>query len=380
MQLNNIYFWLTPIIVILMVLELLVAKLTSKKIHTFQDSMASFGTALINQMTNLVVATIVYFTYGYMWEHWRFFTITDSILSFILLILGIDFLFYWFHRWGHSINILWAAHMPHHSSEEMNLLVGLRASVTQRLFSFTVFWPLCLIGYRPETIYIATGVQLFLGYWHHTRVIGRMPYFEVIFNAPSYHRVHHGINKKYLDKNFGEVLIIWDKLFGTYMPEDPNEEVIYGVFNHPKSWNPIDINFAYYKVLWRDCVAATSWWDKLRLWFMPLGWRPRNLAKRPPLPTITKQTHIKFETEMNNNYRPYIVVKSIIGLSLMYVAIDQHSSFGIWGKFFITIILLHMTINWAGMMRKASWIFPSEAIHLLTLIVFGIFYYEKISL
>jgi alkylglycerol monooxygenase len=366
--LNNIYFWLTPIIVLLLIMELIASYIMKKKVHTFQDSMSSFGTALLNQMMNLVVASLVFVTYGYMWEHWRFFTIQDSTLSFVILLVCIDFLFYWFHRWGHSINILWAAHMPHHSSEEMNLLVGLRASVTQRLFSFSVFWPLCLVGFKPETIYMATGVQLFLGYWHHTRLIGKMPGFEYIFNAPSYHRVHHGVNKKYLDKNFGEIFIIWDKLFGTYMPEDPNEEVIYGVFNHPKSWNPIDINFCFYKILWKDCLAADNWWDKIRIWFMPLGWRPRNLAKRPELPNITKENYRKFTTPMENSLRPYIILKCAIGLGLMYLAIDKNSPLHLNEKILVTVILLHMTINWGGMMKKASWAVRSEVFHMVSFV------------
>lgn len=372
MAINNIYYWLTPIAILLIIIEFFVAKIQGKKYHTFQDSTASFGTALLNQMTNLGVAVLVYWSFGKLWNY-RFLTMEDNFTNFLILLLLVDFLFYWFHRWGHTINILWAAHMPHHSSEEMNLLVGLRASITQRLFSFTLFWPLVLLGFKPETIYMATGVQLFLGYWHHTRVIGKMPYFEYIFNAPSYHRVHHGINKKYLDKNFGEIFIIWDKMFGTCQAEDPNEPVIYGVFNHPKSWNPLDINFVFYKVLWKDCLAATSWWDKVRIWFMPLGWRPKNLPKRPPLPNITKDNFSKFTSPMPDVYRPYLIMKSVLGLIIMYFAINQNSSFDVWEKWLTFFILLHMTINWGGMMKNSKWVFKSEAIHMLSMLGFAFF-------
>ena len=253
-QETNVYAFLTPLALFFVVLEMLLNWLYRRDYISFPEAVANFGTALGNQTVNVLVAAGVYLVYGYLWEHYRLFTIELNALTFVLLLLGVDFIFYWVHRWGHALNIMWAAHSPHHSAEEMNFMVALRASVTQRLTSFLFFWPLTLIGFKPLHIYAMSGVHLFVAFLHHTEFIGKLGWFEKYFTTPSHHRVHHGVNFPYLDKNFGEFLIIWDKLFGTFAEE--REKVVYGIYNHPQSWNPLVINFHYYRVLWRDAVAA----------------------------------------------------------------------------------------------------------------------------
>jgi sterol desaturase/sphingolipid hydroxylase (fatty acid hydroxylase superfamily) len=362
---TNIYALLTPIALGFILLEIIICWIYKKNHITFQEAVANFGTALGNQTMNVLVAAGVYVVYGYLWENYRFIeSLEMNAINFLLLLLGIDFIFYWVHRWGHHINIMWAAHSPHHSAEEMNFFVALRASVTQRLFSFFFFWPLTIIGFNPVDIYAMTGLHLFISFLHHTELIPKLwRWIEYIFTTPSHHRVHHGINFVYLDKNFGEFLIIWDRLFGTYAEEE--EKVVYGMYNPPQTWNPIGINFHYYQLLWKDAVAAPRWVDKLKIWFMPLGWRPQGLSPKAALKEITHQNQVRFKTKMFWGAKPYLLVHIVAGIGLMMFIISDKSPWTITQRWLGSVLLWHMIINWAGIMESRSWLFFSEVFRLV---------------
>ncbi|MBT7608359.1 MAG: sterol desaturase family protein [Bacteriovoracaceae bacterium] len=373
----NIYSILTPIALTLVIIELIYCRLKKKHYFNFQDSMASFYTAIGNQLINLIVAGLVILSYGYLYQY-RIITIEDNSLSFVLLILSIDFLFYWFHRLGHTVNIFWAAHSPHHSAEEFNLAVALRASFTQRLFSFFFFWPLTLIGFNPEIIYIATGVHLILGYWHHTKVIPKLGWFEVLFNSPSHHRVHHGTNEEYLDKNYSEVLIIWDKLFGTF--EEEQREVNYGILRHPESWGPMAINFHFWGLLWKDCLETKSYLNKFRLWFMPLGWRPPDVSFRPSIGPIEVGEKEKFSTPMFSKTKPYLIGQLVIGLLAMVFVIHGSTPLNILEKIIMSILIWMMIIAWGGILEMKSWALKLEVVRLILMTLMTTYLFKRYSL
>jgi alkylglycerol monooxygenase len=362
---TNVYAFLTPIAIGFVLLEIVLCWYYKKKYISFQEAVANFGTALGNQTMNVLVAVGVYVVYGYLWDHYR---LIDSIemdpVNFLLLLLAVDFIFYWVHRWGHHINIMWAAHSPHHSAEEMNFMVALRASVTQRLFSFLFFWPLTIIGFKPIDIYTITGLHLFIAFLHHTEFIPKLwRWIEFVFTTPSHHRVHHGINFKYLDKNFGEFLIVWDRVFGTFAEE--NEKVLYGMYNPPRTWNPISINFHYYQLLWKDAVAAPRWIDKIKIWFMPLGWRPKGLPPKPVLQEITLQNQVRFKTTMFKGAKPYLVVHILLAVVLMLFIINPKSPFASAERWVGSFFLWYTIINWSGIMESKPWLFISEITRLI---------------
>ncbi|HUF03483.1 MAG TPA: sterol desaturase family protein [Aridibacter sp.] len=359
---TNIYVYLTPLALAFIALEMFFSWYYRKGYVSFQEAVANFGTALGNQTMNVLVAAGVYVVYGYLWENFRLLTIEMNVLTFILLLLGVDFIFYWVHRWGHAINIMWAAHSPHHSAEEMNFFVALRASVTQRLTSFLFFWPLTLIGFHPAHIYLMAGIHLFIAFLHHTEFIPKLwrP-IELIFTTPSHHRVHHGVNFKYLDKNFGEFLIIWDRVFGSF--EEEQEKVVYGIYDHPKSWNPVSINFHFYVVLLKLAIAAPNWWDKIRIWFMPTGWRPRGL-EAPPKIEITTDNQAKFRPAMFSMSKPYLAVQVVAGIVLMMGIISDVFEWGTAAKWFGAFLLWWQIVNWAGIMEARSWLWISELLRL----------------
>jgi sterol desaturase/sphingolipid hydroxylase (fatty acid hydroxylase superfamily) len=360
MQETNVYTYLTPIALLFIMLEIVACRWTRRELISFPEAIANFGTALANQTTNVLVMVGSYYTYGWLYDNFRLATIELNWLTFILLLLGVDFIFYWVHRWGHAINIMWAAHSPHHSAEEMNFFVAVRASVTQRLCSFLFFWPLTLIGFHPAHIYMMSAVHLFIAFLHHTEFIPKLwrP-VELIFTTPSHHRVHHGVNFKYLDKNFGEFLIIWDRLFGSFAEE--KEKVVYGIYDHPRSWNPVKINFHFYIVLWKLAVAAPFWWDKARIWFMPPGWRPRGL-EAPDKIEITTANQRRFRPAMFAGAKLYLALQGALGILLMLGVVSNLYGWSAAEKWLAAALLWWQIINWSGILEAKNWLCVSEVL------------------
>ncbi|HNR54799.1 MAG TPA: sterol desaturase family protein [Flavobacteriales bacterium] len=361
----NVYAFITPLVIVLLLLEIAYSTVARKGVYDFQDTITNLGTGIGNQCINLAVAFFVYTWYGWLYQFapWQIPTTWYSMLG--LLIIS-DFVFYWFHRTGHRVNIFWAAHMPHHSSEEMNLSVGLRASFTQRLFQFLFFdWILVLIGFSPEQVYAVAAVHLLLAYWHHTRLIKRMGWFERIFVAPAHHRVHHGVNPQYIDKNYSEFLIIWDKLFGSF--EDEDEEVCYGITHPPRTWDPLFINFQFWRQLCSDAWNTRSWWDKLRIWFMPTGWRPADLRSHEASSVIgyTLTEQVKFRSKGFPGMSGYIVAQVLLGLGYMYVTINMQWPLSAVDRFMLSVGIFGMIVSWGGIMQARRWAIPLEVLRLL---------------
>jgi sterol desaturase/sphingolipid hydroxylase (fatty acid hydroxylase superfamily) len=378
----NVYAFITPIVVLLLVFEIAYSALARKGVYSFQDTITNLGTGIGNQCVNLAVAFFVYKWYGWLYQFapWQVPTTWYNMLG--LLIIS-DFVFYWFHRTGHRVNVFWAAHMPHHSSEEMNLSVGIRASFTQRIFQFLFFdWVLVLIGFSPEQVYAVAAVHLLLAYWHHTRLIGRLGWVERIFVTPSHHRVHHGVNPQYIDKNYSEFLIIWDKLFGSY--EEEREEVCYGITHPPHTWDPIFINFQYWRQLWSDAWHTRSWRDKLRLWFMPTGWRPADLIGRSDVPPdrigYTLQQQQKYRSTPYPGMSGYLVAQVLFGLAYMYLTINMAWPLSAADRIALSLGLFAMITSWGGLLQARAWALPLELFRLLYMAGSAVFVLHRTGL
>ena len=356
----NVYAFIIPVVLLLLIAEVVIDFIGKKGLYSFQDTMTNLGTGIGNQCVNLAVAFFVYKFYGWLYGFvsWR---IEAVWYTWILLLLLQDFVFYWFHRAGHSINIFWAAHMPHHSSEELNLSVGIRASFTQRLFQFLFFdWILVLVGFSPEMIYTTAAVHLLLAYWHHTQLIPKLGIIERIFVTPSHHRVHHGVNPQYIDKNFSEFLIVWDRWFGSY--EEEEEEVCYGITHPPRTWDPIFVNFQYWKQLWDDALAAPYWWDKIRLWFMPLGWRPRGLEQTPADKRIgyTRAEQVKYKSRQFKGARPYLLVQLSAAMAYLFMTVNMANALTGTDRILLSLGIFAMIIAWGGILQARTWALAVE--------------------
>jgi len=361
----NIYAFIAPIVVLLLLLEIVYCASVKNGKYPFQDTITNLGTGIGNQCVNLAVAFFVYKFYGWLFELTPL-RIPITWYTLILLLLLQDFVFYWFHRLGHTMNVFWAAHMPHHSSEEMNLSVGIRASFTQRLFQFLFFdWVLVIVGFTPEAVYSMAAVHLLLAYWHHTAIINKMGWWEKYFVTPSHHRVHHGVNPQYIDKNFSEFLIIWDKWFGSY--EEEVEEVCYGVTHPPRTWDPIHINFQYWNQLWQDAKATKYFWDKVRIWFMPIGWRPRDLEPHFKGGRIgyNRSEQVKYQSKPMEKSKSYIIAQVALGLVVLFITINLKMPLESWHRGLLSLAIFGMIISWGAILEGKKWAKSLEVIRVL---------------
>lgn len=358
---TNVYTYLAPLTVALILAELVYLGFSRKRLISFQEAIANLGTALGNQTMNVLIAASVYVIYGWLWTNFRVATIELNVYTFIILLLLMDFFSYWVHRWGHAINVLWAIHSPHHSAEEMNIFVGLRASVTQRVFTFAVLWPLTIIGFTPFDIYVVNGIHLFIALIQHVTFAPKFERLGKIFNTPSHHRVHHAMNAQYLDKNFSDFLIIWDRVFGTFEPE--RETPVYGMYHPPRSWNPLVINFHFFRILWRDAAETRSYLDKFRVWFMPAGWRPCDLAPRPA-EEITLETQTKYRSPMFLHARWYLILHAAAAILFTVFVISDESRLSTSARWIGGLLVWFQICNWGGILEGRRWAWIAEATRL----------------
>ncbi len=246
-----------------------------------RDTLASLamgvGSALPVFLLNLGVFAIA----TWLWQ-FRLFDLGTGWLAWTVAIVGWDLSYYWQHRVEHEVRILWACHVNHHSSRKYNLSTALRQPWTP--WTHLLFYPVwALVGVRPWMIVVAEGIDLIYQFWVHTEAIGKLPrWFEAVFNTPSHHRVHHGSNRRYLDRNYGGILIVWDRMFGTFQAED--EPVVYGLTKNIETYNPLRIAFHEYAAIGRDLRATRRWRDRLGILLRGPGWQPVDLARTEPEP------------------------------------------------------------------------------------------------
>lgn len=248
------------------------------------DMISSLSSGVTNVTKDVLGLSISIITYEWMVAHLALFHIQLTVWTYIIAFIALDFAGYWVHRLDHKINIFWNAHIVHHSSEEFNLACALRQSISVFVKLFTFFLlPAAVLGVPAEVVAIVAPIQLFAQFWYHTRHINKMGILEKVIVTPSHHRVHHAINPEYLDKNLSQIFIIWDKLFGTFQEELPDTPPVYGITRPVQTWNPVKINFQHFWLLTKDAWRTKRLKDKLRIWFMPTGWRPADVSEKYPV-------------------------------------------------------------------------------------------------
>ena len=287
-----IIIYAIPFFVFAMLLEFFVASAKNIKSYTAKDAFSSIAMGLGNVFIGFVSKLFVFAALYFVYENLRIFTIPISWWSFMILFFLDDFSYYWFHRTSHENRFFWASHVVHHSSKHYNLSTALRQTWTGSFYSF-IFWLwLPLIGFHPGIIIFQMSISLLYQFWIHTELIQKMPkWIELFFNTPSHHRVHHGSNPIYLDKNHAGILIIWDKLFGTFQPELKSEKVQYGLVVNIKTYNPIFIAFNEWGALFKDLNTKNiSVRDRIKYLYKPPGWKHDGTGK---LSTDLKEEWLK---------------------------------------------------------------------------------------
>jgi alkylglycerol monooxygenase len=244
-------------------------------------------------------------------------TSATGLLLWLVAMLAWDFCYYWSHRCGHEVSILWASHAVHHQSEDYNLSTALRQTSTGFLFNWIFYLPLFLVGFPPEVLITANSLNLIYQFWVHTQHIGKLGVLDRILVTPSNHRVHHAQNQKYIDRNYGGILVLWDRLFGSFQEELDDEPVVFGVRKPLASWNPFWANVQVYAYLWFEAVRTRRWRDKIGIWFRRTGWRPQDVETRYPKQRSDIRTFRKYDPPLTPAFRYYIIgqfVLAVVGI------------------------------------------------------------------
>lgn len=293
-----------PIFLLLFLVERYFEWRMGKKVIRELDSVSSLSSGITNVIKDVLGLGVGIISYEWLVQKVALVHIQNNIWVIVIAFVVVDFKGYWSHRWSHQINFLWNTHVIHHSSEEFNLSCALRQSISSIVNYFTILLlPAALLGVPTEVVAIIGPLHLFLQYWYHTQLIGKMGWLEYILVTPSHHRVHHAINPEYIDKNHSQIFIVWDKLFGTFQAELDNVKPVYGITRPARTWNPIKINFQHLILLWKDAILTRNWWDKLRIWFMPTGWRPADVREKYPVYAIKDVNHFdKYDVSASKGF------------------------------------------------------------------------------
>ncbi|MEY4563682.1 MAG: hypothetical protein RLZZ618_2959 [Pseudomonadota bacterium] len=313
----------TPAFFLLIGLEYAVGRWRGRNTYRFNDTLNSIGLGVMSQLVGVLSAAITVGIYALVYQHAALWQLpSEAWWVWVVALVAYDFLYYWQHRLGHTVALFWAAHVVHHQSEDYNLGTALRQTSSNWVAGWVFYLPMALAGVPPLVFATVALIDLLYQYWVHTQQIGKLGAFDRWFCAPSNHRVHHAVNDVYLDKNYGGIFMLWDRLFGSYKAEDDAEPCVYGTRKPLRSWNPLWANLEVYADLWHDSCHAERWGDKLRVWFKPPGWRPPDVARRFPRPA--------FDLAAVKRYDPPVSRRRLIAAIVLFVVMAETAALWLW--------------------------------------------------
>ncbi|HTD94347.1 MAG TPA: sterol desaturase family protein [Chitinophagaceae bacterium] len=301
------------------------------------DMISSLTSGVTNVTKEVLGLSIIIIGYSWLMPKVVIYQVRTTWLTYIIAFIAIDFAGYWVHRWSHHINLLWNLHIVHHSSEDFNLACALRQSISMFVNPFTILLlPAALLGVPDKVIATVGPLQLFAQFWYHTQHIRKMGFLEHVLVTPSHHRVHHAINKEYLDKNLSQIFIIWDKLFGTFQKELKETPPVYGITRPVQTWNPIKINFQHVWLLMKDAWRTRSWKDKFGLWFKRTGYRPADVIEKYPVYKIEDVYNFrKYEPRSSRALNAWSWVQMLVTLLFVSYLFGNIASINQLDKYFI---------------------------------------------
>ena len=365
----NLIVYSIPIFFLLIGLELLLARMRGLAYYRFNDSITNLSCGIGSQVSGLFIKFLTVGGYIAIYNYSPLKgKIPSNPITWLLLFIGVDFFYYWFHRAAHEVSLLWGSHVVHHQSEEYNLTVALRQAWLQGAFGWVFYLPLAFMGFDTPMFLTIASIQTLYQFWIHTKLIGRMPrWFEYVFNTPSHHRVHHGVNPIYIDRNHGGTLIIFDRLFGTFQEEE--EEVVYGITTQPCSWNPILLNFQYWGDLFKDIFKVKHATDAVKMLTLAPGWKPAELGGVLHYNSVSAQTFHKYDTNISPARNHYILFQFVILLlgASYFLVIQAHLDWT--NKALCSLLIIFSVLSFGGLLENKKWAVWVEIIRLpLTLI------------
>jgi sterol desaturase/sphingolipid hydroxylase (fatty acid hydroxylase superfamily) len=345
-----------PFFVSLIIIEQIAAQRLGKKVNRGADVISSLSSGNTNAIKDVLGLGVAIIGYSWLVDKVALFDLETSALAVIIAFMAKDFAGYWMHRWEHEINFLWNRHIIHHSSEDFNLSCALRQSISQIFSIFAILMlPAALLGVPAKVVAIVAPIHLFAQFWYHTRLIGKMGWLEYFLVTPSHHRVHHAMNAEYLDKNYGQVFIIWDKIFGTFQPELAEVEPVYGVKRPAKTWNPILINWQHFALLFHDAWRTKSWKEKFILWFKPTGYRPADVSEKYPVKIVEDMsTFEKYNSNPSNKLLAWSWFQMLVTFALMFYLFNNIAEIGMPDMFIYGAFLMVSIFSYTTLMDKSK--------------------------
>lgn len=370
MNLNYLAFAL-PVFLVLIGLEYVVSNKKGKQYFQYSNTVVNLSVGIAERLLDLFVVGAFYGLYNYLHGHYALFDIQPSPTAWVLLFVFTDFVWYWYHRLAHEVNVLWSVHVVHHQSDDFNFSVSARITVFQA-FVRTLFWcALPIIGFPAPMIAVMLVIHGVYPFFLHTRTIPKLGWLEYILVTPSHHRVHHASNEQYLDKNYGDVLIIWDKLFGTFIEE--SEEPIYGLTKPMQSKS----------FLWQHFHFALELLTAVRQ-TPGLGNKWKLLVGKPDVVDGTirerleeKYLHGNHTLQPTGTLRKYVNAQMALCLVGVFVMYLLEAYISLPAKVIVTGLVILTLINCGAILEHLSWVFHLE--YLRFLISFGLLYYYSQS-
>lgn len=335
----------TPVFFLLIGVEYAWGRLRRRDTYRLNDAINSISLGMLSQVSAVLtrlfrvgIYTAV-FSWVSLWHADAFWT---SPLGWILALVFYDFCYYWLHRAGHEMAVFWAAHVVHHQSQDYNLSTALRQTSSGALLGWIFYLPMAIAGVPPKVFAVVALIDLLYQFWVHTEHVGKLGWFDRWFCSPSNHRVHHAVNDNYLDRNYGGILVVWDRMFGSFREED--EKCVYGTRAPLESWDPLWSNFEVYWALAKDSWHARSWADKVRVWIKPPGWRPADVAERFP--------KAPFSMERVTRYHPPMTRGTAWFAALQFVALLGGATLFLWQA---DTMPLAQSVTWLAVLVAGLW-------------------------
>ena len=371
-----------PIFFVSVLLEALYGNWINDQKHNFMDTVSSLTSGITNLLYDLLGLGIIIVSYSFLYEYLMIFKIEETILLYLIAFVCIDFASYCHHFLKHSINIFWNQHVIHHSSEEFNLACALRQSITNNL-GIGIFFliPAALFGVPPKVISILAPLHLFGQFWYHTRHIGKLGFLEYIIVTPSQHRVHHAINPQYIDKNLGAIFCVWDRIFGTFQEELDEVPCVFGTLKPVRTWNPVLINFQHLWGLMKDAWNTKKWNDKLKLWFMPTGWRPEDVLSKFPRKTITNVfSQKKYSPEYDWRHKLMAVFQLIWIDIIVFMFLYNFGDLNLFSRISYMILIFVTIFGFTSLMDGHNWALVFEISRSIIGLIIIIYFSQNLML
>ena len=362
----NALLYAIPGFMVLMLIEIAYGHYVKQQKYRLFDTLSSLSSGVTNVLKDSLGLALVLVSYPFLASRMAVVEVSNSWLTWVIAFVVIDFAGYWNHRLSHRVNIFWNQHVIHHSSEDFNLACALRQSISNVVgYTAILLLPAALLGVEYSVIAVLAPLHLFGQFWYHTQHIGKLGFLEYILVTPSQHRVHHAINEQYIDKNLGQIFSVWDRLFGTFQEELDEVPPRYGVLKPAMTYNPLWINFQHAYNLAFDAWHAKRFTDKLRIWFMPTGWRPADVAERFERPIIEDvYAYEKYDPKSTLLRRVVVFAQFVLAISLLFYFFALFSELSNTYRLYAGALIFLMVMGYSSLMDGSRWALAFEALRI----------------